>query len=168
MIITITGTPGTGKTYFAKKLAKKMQATYLNLNDYIKTHKLYSAYDKKAKTFDVDSKTLKKLPALLELKKYQSKQIIFQDIELQSTVKNILRAAKKTPHTIIIDSHMSHYVKSDLCFVMTCPIKTLHTRLRKRNYPKQKIIDNVQSEIFEICLDEAKDLKRNVIIVENR
>jgi adenylate kinase len=42
----------------------------------------------------------------------------------------------------------------------------LYQRLEKRNYNMRKIQENVQCEIFQTILDEAKDSYRNDIVFE--
>lgn len=160
MIITITGTPGTGKTYIAKKLIGK-NFRYIDLNAIIKKEKLYDSYDRKAKTYDVDEKKLKIIDK--RFSEYKEKEIKLKKnmniIELKEKLKN-----KKG---IIIDSHLSHFLDSDLCIVVKADIKTISKRLKKRKYSKKKIKDNIESEIFDICLEDAKKLSRNVVIINN-
>ena len=55
-IIIVTGSVGSGKTYYSKRLAKKLGHDYVNLNDLIKKLKFYSYHDKKNKCYVVDSK----------------------------------------------------------------------------------------------------------------
>jgi len=72
-------------------------------------------------------------------------------------------------NNIIIDSHLSHYLPKkyvDLCIVIKCDIKELKKRLEKRKYSKIKIRENLDSEIFDICLVEAKENKHKIIIVD--
>jgi adenylate kinase len=174
MIITITGTPGVGKTYVAKKLAGK-NFIYIDLNKIIKEEKLYDSYDRKAKTYDVDAETLKKLDSVYEEFKddKQSKDKKNKKIKLQKIQKTTeltltqLKNRLKNKKGIIIDSHLSHHFDSDICVVVKSDIKTINTRLKKRDYPKQKIKDNLESEIFDVCLEEAKNLKRNIVIIKN-
>lgn len=160
MIITITGTPGTGKTYIAKKLAGK-NFRHIDLNAIIKKEKLYDDYDRKAKTYDVDEKKLKIIEK--RFSEYKDKEIKLKKnmniTELKEKLKN-----KKG---IIIDSHLSHYLESDLCIVVKADIKTISKRLKKRGYNEKKIKDNIESEIFDICLEDAKKLARNVVIINN-
>ena len=49
-MIALTGTPGTGKSSIAKKLAKKLGYELIDLNDVIKKKKLYEKYDKEFDT----------------------------------------------------------------------------------------------------------------------
>ena len=141
MVIIISGTPGTGKTTLAKKLVNYLKYKYLDVKRLIKLNKLSERYDQKMKCDIIDTKKLNK--------------ILIEEI--------------KQDKNIIIDSHLSHYLNPkyvDLCIITKCNLKTLNNRLKKRRYNKQKIRDNLDSEIFDICLTEAKELKHSVIIVD--
>ncbi len=160
MIITVTGTPGTGKTYVAKKLANK-NLRYIDLNSMIKKERLYDKYDRKAKTYDVDVKKLKKIEerfAGYKEKEFEVKKIINIDG---------LKRALKNKKGILIDSHLSHFINSDLCIVVKADIKTISDRLKERKYSSKKIRDNVESEIFDVCLEDAKRLGRNIVVINN-
>jgi len=61
VIIAITGTPGTGKTATAKRLARLLNFNCVGLNKLIKQKKLYSSFDKKRKSYVVDVKKFNKL-----------------------------------------------------------------------------------------------------------
>lgn len=143
-VICVTGTPGTGKTAVAKKLAEKHGFYYLDVNKIISKNKLDEGYDRKRKTRIVDIKKLNKVLI---------KEILLID-------KN-----KKYPG-IIIDSHLSHYLPRkyvNLVIVTKCSIKELNKRFKKRKYPKNKIQENLQAEIFDICYNEAIERKHKVI-----
>src|SRR5665647_778383 len=59
-VILITGTPATGKTTTAKQLATKLDAEYINLTDYAKTHKLTLSEDKERKTTIINEEEMPK------------------------------------------------------------------------------------------------------------
>jgi len=175
MIICITGTPGVGKTYLSRKIARQLHAHHLELNRTIIKDKLYESYDKNDKTFDVDATKLRFLSS--RFAKYAYDKSRKQDVKLikalsklkqESTAREMLASIKgiTSKETIIIDSHLSHYLKCDLCIVLRTRLKDLKKRLIKRGYSKKKIEDNMQSEIFEICLEEAKALKRSILVLE--
>jgi adenylate kinase len=42
-----------------------------------------------------------------------------------------------------------------LCIVTKCNLKELEKRLKKRGYNKAKIRENLDCEIFDVCLNEA-------------
>jgi len=141
-IIIITGTPGTGKTVLAKKLANLLNFTYIDVNLIIKTNKLSLNYDKKRSTYIINTNKLNRI--------------------LISLIKN-------SNKSLIIDSHLSHYLPNklvDLCIVTKCDLKILADRLKKRKYNLSKIRENRDSEIFDICLNEAIENNHNIMIID--
>ena len=144
--IAVTGIPATGKTTLSKKLAKKLNFLYFDVNKLISKYKLSEGYDKKRKTKIVDINRLNKF-LISGIKDFQNKRI----------------------KGVIIDSHLSHYLPNkyvDLCIVTKCNIKELNKRLKRKKFHKDKIKENLQAEIFDICYNEARDLKHHVIIVD--
>ena len=134
-LLAVTGTPCTGKTTLAKKLSKKLNYEYVDVNKLIEKNKLSSGYDRKRKCKIID---IKKLNNFL--------------------VNKIIKKSKKN---LVIDSHLSHYLPKkyvDLCIVTKCDLKELNKRLKKRKYNKDKIKENLECEIFDVCLNEAKDV----------
>ncbi|MBW2977458.1 adenylate kinase family protein [Candidatus Woesearchaeota archaeon] len=147
MIIAVSGTPGTGKTTLAKKLMNKFNYPLLDVKKFIKEKKLAESYDKKRKSNIVDIKKLNK--------------------GLIKEIKSIQKEHK--PKGIIIDSHLSHFLPKkyvDLCVITKTDLKTLEKRLKKRRYNKEKIRENLDAEIFDICLNEAKENKHKVLVVD--
>ncbi len=141
MIIVISGTPGTGKTYIAKKLSKKLRYDILEVSKFIKDNKI-GKYNKRLRTIDVDINKLN---------------------------KEIIKIIKKNKN-LIIDGHLSHYLPRkyvDLCIIIKCDLKILEERLKKRGYNQQKIKDNLEAEIFDSILDEAYKSKHNIIVIQN-
>ena len=126
-IIIVTGTPCTGKTTIAKKIASLLKFKYIDVNRLIKTNKIHDKYDKKSDSLIVD---IKKLNRILET------------------------LIKKSKQNLIIDSHLSHYLPNkiiNLCIVTKCDIKILKKRLKKRKYNEEKIRENLDSEIILSC-----------------
>ena len=149
-VIVVTGTPGTGKTVLAKVLSNKLNFHYIDVNKTIKKYNISEGYDKKRKTKIVDIKKLNKTL-----------------IEEIGKIKKSIKINKK--NGIVIDSHLSHYLPKkyvDLCIVTKCNLKELQKRLKKRKYSKEKIRENLDSEIFDICLNEAKENKHRILIID--
>ncbi|MFH1376721.1 MAG: AAA family ATPase [Candidatus Woesearchaeota archaeon] len=141
MTIIITGSVATGKSIIAKKLAKELKHKYLDVNKLIIKEKLREKYSKKLESYPVDIKKLNK-----------------------SLIKKIKENKK-----IIIDSHLSHYLPKkyvDLCIVTICDIKELKKRLKKRKYSEKKIKENLETEIFNTILIEAKENKHNILVID--
>ncbi len=141
MVIIVTGSVGSGKTTTAKKLAKKLIYSYVDVTKLIKDNKLYDSVDKKNDCVVVDI------------------------VKLNKFLIEIIKLDKK----IIIDSHMSHFLPKrhiDLCVVTKCDLKVLKERLKKRGYSAKKIKDNLECEIFNVCFEEAKEAKQRVFVID--
>lgn len=54
----------------------------------------------------------------------------------------------------------------DVVYVVTCDNTILYDRLTKRNYNTKKIQSNIECEIFQTILDEAKESYEDEIIFE--
>ena len=144
-LITITGSPGTGKSTLAELLEKKLKYKRINLHDYYK--QISTGYDRKKQCYGIDLKKFKEL-----------------------VKKKIQELKKEKRNGLIIDSHISHLLPKslvDLCIVMVCSnLKKLENRLKKRKYSKKKIRENLDAEIFQVCLNEAKE-KHNILVVDS-
>ncbi len=142
MVVYIcTGTPGAGKTELSRELAKQLKIKYVDANTIIKKEKLIEGYDELRETNIVDEKKLAK--ALIQL--------------------------AKTGKSMIIDSHMSHELPAkyvDRCIVTICDEEILRKRLEKKGYPKEKVQENVDAEILEICLHEAEQKGHKILVVD--
>jgi len=140
--IIVSGSVGAGKTYFSKRLSKALKYKYIDVNKIIKENKLEEKYDRKKQCYVVDTKKLNKV---------------------------LINLIKNSKENLIIDSHLSHYLPKkyvDLCVIVVCDIKELNKRLKKRKYSKSKIKDNLEAEIFKVCLFEAKNKKHNVLVLD--
>ena len=141
-VIIVTGSVCTGKTTLAKLLAKKYHAIYINVNELIKDFKLYSNYNEKLKAYNVNTNRLNKF---------------------------LINLIKNSKNNLILDSHLSHYLPSkyvDLRYVTKSDIKVLKNRLMKRRYNKEKIRENLDAEILDVCLTEALENKHKVKIID--
>lgn len=143
-VTIVTGTPGTGKTTIAKKYAEKNKAVYIDVNEVIKKGKIAKNYDKKRQARIIDIKKLNRV------------------------LLKIIKEAHKKRVSLVIDSHLSHYLPAkyvDLCIVTKTALKKLKLRLQRRGYSKAKIRENMDCEIFDICLMEAKEIYPKVRII---
>lgn len=140
--IIVTGTPATGKTTVAKAIAAKIKARYIDVTAIIKRFNLSEDYDNERKCDIIDTAKLNKV------------------------LKQMIEESNKI---LIIDSHMSHYLPKSyvkLCIVTKCQLKELKERLETRDYSKEKVRENLDSEIFDICFNESKEKGHNIKIVD--
>ena len=140
-VIIVTGTPCTGKTEIAKKLSLLLKMRYIDVNKLIHAKKLYSHYDKLRDT---------------------------KIVPIQPLIRELTSIIKKS-ESLIIDSHLSHFITSklvDLCIVTKCDLKQLKKRLEKRAYSAKKIRENLDSEIFDVCLLEAQEQGHEILVID--
>ena len=177
-VIIVTGSVGTGKTTISKKLAEKLNLHYINANKIVKKYNISEGYDKKRKTEIVDVKKLNEA-LIKEIGQYKkniknSSNKIIKSLKTKNNnkkpIKIIENKLKNIKKGIIIDSHLSHYLPNkytDLCIVAKCDLKILKMRLNWRKYSKKKTRENLDAEIFDICLNEAKENKHNVLVIDS-
>ena len=172
-VLCVTGTPGTGKTKIAKKLAKRLDFYYIDVNKLISKNKLSEGYDKKRKTKIVDINKLNKvvIDIIKQIKKVNESAPMSRARSTRTLTKlNIKKITlNKKYNGIIIDSHLSHYLPKryiDMCIVTKCGIKELNKRLKRKKFHKDKIPENLQAEIFDVCYNEALEKKHKVIMID--
>ncbi|MEK6901404.1 MAG: AAA family ATPase [Nanoarchaeota archaeon] len=140
-LIIITGTPGTGKSTLAKVLAQKLKYRRVNLHRYYK--QLSVSYNTTKQCYDID------------LKKFH----VF------------MKEQKRKYSFLIVDSHISHFLPKrmvDFCIVLTCSnLKTLKKRLEQRKYSSRKVRENLDAEIFQVCLSGATEKKHRIFLLDS-
>ncbi|MCL1984685.1 MAG: adenylate kinase family protein [Methanomassiliicoccaceae archaeon] len=138
MIISITGTPGTGKTTIASALREKGEQV-IDLNHHIEEKGLKERFDKKRDTYNVD---VDKLNASL-------------------------RSCIPEENNVFLEGHLSHFLDCDIIVVIRCNPSVLYERLKKRNYAPQKILENVQAEALDVILCESAENNAHVFEMDN-
>ncbi len=130
--IIISGCPGTGKTIVARRLADILKLDYINLSELVLNEKLYRNYDVKRETY------------IVNLRKFNRR--IREIIEVSSG--------------IVVDSHYgdvipSRYVKKVIVLRLH-PIE-LKRRLVERGWRIEKIRENIEAELINLCTLNALD-----------
>ncbi|MBW2976314.1 AAA family ATPase [Candidatus Woesearchaeota archaeon] len=175
--LIVTGTPGTGKTTLSKELAKKLNLYYVDVNKVVKKYNVSEGYDLKRKTKVIDVNKLSRA-LVKEINTYKNTmKSTIKKYSINKKTNNIKKIIKKNKNYnfknikqgVIIDSHLSHYLPNkyaDLCIVTKCGLKELEKRLKKKKYSEGKVRENLDAEIFDVCLNEAKEYKHGVIVVD--
>lgn len=82
--------------------------------------------------------------------------IIEEDRCRQTLVVDIDRwAAEFEPLDGIVEGHLAHYLPCDRVVVLRCRPDVLRQRLAPRNYPSEKIRENVEAEALDVILVET-------------
>src|SRR3989338_3054963 len=74
-------------------------------------------------------------------------------LDVKNLVKLLIKVIKNSKNSLVIDSHLSHYIPKiyvDYCVVCECDLKVLKKRLKKRGYSDVKIKENLDSQIFDV------------------
>ena len=140
--ILVTGTPGTGKTTMAKEIARRTNLKYISVTDTIKEYGLHDGWDERLNCHILDE------DALID--------------ELDSQMED---------GGVILDYHGCDFFPErwfDLLFVLRTDTSILFERLEQRKYNAVKIQDNIQCEIFQTILEEARDSYKPDIVHELR
>ena len=142
MIILIAGTPGVGKTYLASKIASSLGIPCFN------------AHEEAIRMVFVDEKD----------------HIRNADVIDEEKVEDIIVDLKNKNADFVFEGLLSHYANPQndrLCIIIKCDIKTLNQRLIDRGYSREKIRENIDSEIFQIIENEAVEQGHKIIVFDN-
>ena len=139
-VICVTGAVGCGKTTYARKLAKRLGYTYVDVRALLTAHGLDTDVDVARECIIVDVKKLNKV---------------------------LIRLIKKGGN-LVLDSHLSHYLPSRYVtrvIVCTTSLQEQKKRLEKRGYSAAKVRENLDAAIFDVCLVEAVEAGHTVEVV---
>ncbi|KAF2184692.1 P-loop containing nucleoside triphosphate hydrolase protein [Zopfia rhizophila CBS 207.26] len=140
--IVITGTPGVGKTTHAELLARNTGFKHISINQIVKDEGFHEDKDEELGSWIVDED---KLLDYLEATGLDSEGGVILD----------WHACDLFPERWI-----------DLVVVLRCDTEVLYDRLEKRGYKGKKLEENMDSEIMQVLLEEARENYKEEIVVE--
>ncbi|KAK2562799.1 Adenylate kinase isoenzyme 6 [Acropora cervicornis] len=138
--ILVTGTPGTGKTVLATELAQRTGLHYINIGDLAKENDLYDGWDEQYACHVLDEDK------------------VVDEIEDQMSEGGN-----------VVDYHGCDFFPErwfDIVFVLRTNNTTLYERLEQRGYDGKKLSENVECEIMQTILEEARDSYKKEIVIE--
>ncbi|MGC8648348.1 MAG: AAA family ATPase [Candidatus Micrarchaeia archaeon] len=145
-IVTVTGTPGAGKTFFSKMIAERCPcAKIIEINDILNEAKAYSGIDA------LGSK-------------------IASIGKLNRAIKRRLNREQSNSCFIVLSGHLAPELdlNYDLSFVVRAPLKVIERRLRERGYKKEKISENLIAEGLDYCGETIRTKSRKVYEIETQ
>jgi len=136
VIISITGTPGTGKS--SAGLALRARGRHVvELGDLIREHGLHEGVDEERGSLEVDADVLAdRVPALLPAGE------------------------------VLLIGHLSHLVPSELVIVLRCRPSVLEKRLMGRGWADAKVRENMEAEALDVILVEAVESERETVEID--
>mmetsp|Transcript_34767 Transcript_34767/g.75805 ORF Transcript_34767/g.75805 Transcript_34767/m.75805 type:complete len:177 (+) Transcript_34767:94-624(+) len=129
--ILVTGTPGVGKTTFCQELETTVGLRHIEVARLIHEQKLYREWDD-----EMDCS-------------------IFDEDMVCDALEPLLEGGG-----CVLDFHSAGSFPDewfDLIIVLRADTSVLYGRLERRHYAELKIQKNVEAEIFQTCLDEARE-----------
>ncbi|PSK56636.1 AAA domain-containing protein 2 [Elsinoe australis] len=138
--LVITGTPGVGKTTHCSAIAEATGLTHLDVNKVVKERDCSDGYDEELETTIVD------------------------EDKLLDAIDSDLRKGGQ-----IVDWHACDLFPAslvDLVVVVRCKTENLFDRLVKRGYSDKKREENMDAEIMEVILTEARESYDEAMVVE--
>jgi len=143
--ILVSGTPGTGKSTLCAKIREKYVGGPLevvNIGQLAKEAGYLGQYD-----------TDRECP----------------EIDEDAVIDNLEPRMSEGEVTMVIDYHATDFFPErwfDAVFVLRTNNTLLYDRLSARGYAQKKLEENLQCEIFQTILDEAKESYREEIVHE--
>lgn len=143
--VLLTGTPGTGKTTTASMIAERVGLQHVNVGELIKQHKCFEGRDE-----DLDTN-------------------ILDEDKLLDAMEVILDKAAEDDQGIIADFHVCEIFPErwfDLVLCLRTSTNVLFDRLTARGYGEKKRAENMEAEIMQVILEEARESYAQEIVHE--
>eukprot|EP00551_Chaetoceros_affinis_P000295 CAMPEP_0203656558 /NCGR_PEP_ID=MMETSP0088-20131115/41972_1 /ASSEMBLY_ACC=CAM_ASM_001087 /TAXON_ID=426623 /ORGANISM="Chaetoceros affinis, Strain CCMP159" /LENGTH=239 /DNA_ID=CAMNT_0050517589 /DNA_START=75 /DNA_END=794 /DNA_ORIENTATION=+ len=179
--ILVTGTPCVGKTAMASLIAERLQMYHVNVGEVIQQHKCHLEYDETLQTHVLDED---KLLDILEVK-FDGASDEDNDCDNDndddgdcSLDEDDIHVRNKNQHqhpkggikgNLVADYHACELFPErwfDLILVLRADTHVLYDRLVQRGYGDTKRTQNMDCEIMNVVLDEAKESYAKEIVVE--
>ena len=138
--VLVTGTPGCGKSSLCARLSEASGLRHIDVGALVRSRALHSGWDERHSAYTLDDD---RLCDCLE--------------------------AELASGGCLVDFHSTSAFPVrwfELVLVLRCSTHTLHDRLTARGYSAAKVDENLQCEIMQVCLDEAREAWDEQTVVE--
>ncbi|KAJ7964882.1 Adenylate kinase isoenzyme 6-like [Quillaja saponaria] len=137
--LLVTGTPGTGKTTTSSALAEATQLRHINVGELVKDKNLHDGWDDEVESYLINE------------------DLVCDELE------DVMEEGGN-----IVDYHGCDFFPErwfDHVVVLQTDNSVLYDRLSKRGYTGSKLSNNIECEIFQVLLEEAKESYPENIVV---
>ena len=131
MIVSLSGTPGTGKTCIAEQFDPN-RFEIVSMNALTEDYQIGVDEERGTTEIDIDR--------------------LIQDLE--GGVRKLPDGSGKN---VVVEGHLSHLLPVDVIIVLRTSTKELKIRLKKRTYSDEKIMENMEAEAMGVISLEAMD-----------
>ncbi|GBC69697.1 hypothetical protein HRbin01_01400 [archaeon HR01] len=128
-VLWVSGVPGVGKTSIGMALARRLDAVFIDIPEYVGRTGIASGYDPSTGSLLVEPSKLAR--------------------KLGETFREGRRYVLSSH--IVVDLH----IRGTRCIVLRLHPLRLYRRLLRRRYPKSKIAENLEAEFLGVCYLEA-------------
>ncbi|KAJ7564338.1 hypothetical protein O6H91_02G013500 [Diphasiastrum complanatum] len=136
--LLVTGTPGTGKTSLCSLLADATGLRHINVGELVKDKRLYDGWDPNLECYILD-----------------------EDLVCDELEETMSKGGN------IVDYHSCEFFPErwfDAIIVLQTDNSVLYERLSNRGYTAEKLQNNIECEIFQVLLEEARESYSHDII----
>ncbi|KAI8800735.1 AAA domain-containing protein [Cladochytrium replicatum] len=138
--ILITGTPGTGKTTTAELVALATSLDHIEVGKIVKERGLHEGFDEEFQSYILD------------------------EDRVVDELEPLMQEGGK-----VVDHHGCDFFPErwfDLVVVLRADNTVLYERLEKRGYTTKKISENIECEIMQVVLEEAREAYAENVVVD--
>lgn len=131
--ILICGTPGTGKSRIVENLKNTLvDFHFINISKFAIEHNLTLGYDETLASHIIDEDSL---------------------------IEKLMPILNQNQNNVIESIHADIFSNDQIDVVFVCRTDNtlLFDRLKERQYSDEKMNNNIQAEIFQVILDEARE-----------
>ncbi len=143
LFVAVTGTPGAGKSTFAKEASDAIKIPLIEINSILESYQLFSKIDDDGAKVAMIKPLTKKIKELAE--------------------ENLKNGA------VLIVGHLACEldIKYDIAIIVRCSLESLEERLSERGYEEGKLKENLMAEALDYCGVAAQERSDEVLEVDN-
>lgn len=138
--ILVTGTPGVGKTMVSQALAKQLKMEHMGVSQMAASLGAHEAWDEA-----------------------RACHVLDEDAVLDAMEPKLGAGG------VVVEYHACELFPErwfDLVLVLRARTEVLYDRLKARDYAEDKLQENLQCEIMQVILEEARESYANEIVIE--